>query len=78
MLSPLEDLSKNTLLARLRRVCEVKKDTGRCKVGPEIHKLWMEFADTAEKRHEMARMLAACNFGVDASILSEAIVYSCT
>ena len=62
-LAPIEDLSKKALLNRLRRVCEVKKRTSKCKVTMELNGLWRKMDETS--RLKLARVLAAENFVVD-------------
>ena len=55
----LEDMNAKTILARLRRVCEVK-ESGKCKVSSDVNKLWESY--DGEKRMELARILAASDW----------------
>ena len=57
--SDLSELNEKALLARLKRVCEVK-DTGKCKVTDDVHKLWEGYDTT--KRMDLARILAASDW----------------
>ena len=55
-----EDLTEKSLHARLRRLCEKKKGTGKLKVAEAIHEHWKNA--NAEEREKLAKTLAATNF----------------
>ena len=55
-----QDLSTRALLARLARVCEMKKASGKCSVSQDVHDFWVK-AKPAVKL-SMGKTLAACNY----------------
>ena len=54
-----EDMNRKCLLARVRRVCEMK-ETGKCRVSDDVHKLWKSYTD--EQRMRLAEILAASDW----------------
>ena len=58
-----EDLSTRGMLARLARLCEQKKDSGKIKVVKELHDYWANAGPAVKLA--MGKCLAACNWQKD-------------
>jgi hypothetical protein len=56
-------MNDKALLGRLRRLCEKKVGTGKCRVGDEVHEHWMK--SCPEETLKLARTLSAVNFDED-------------
>jgi hypothetical protein len=61
-LSPTKNLNDDALLQRLRRVCQRSEKTKKLQVDPQVHDLWVSYADERAKRLALAKVLAATDF----------------